>query len=80
MSNIGHMTQVIILVFGMKGGNWKIRKRIYRYLQELGAELVYTSHWVLPYNKRNLTDMKCVCDEIRKYGGRAEIIKGEKVG
>lgn len=80
MSNIGHMKQLIILAFDFKGSNWKIRKRIYRTLRDLGAELIYTSHWILPYNKRNLADMKWVCGEIRKYEGKAEVIKGEKVG
>ncbi len=80
MSNIGHVKQLIILAFDLKGGNWKIRKRVYRTLRYLGAELIYTSHWALPYNKGNLEDMKLVCNEIRNYGGKAEVIKGEKIG
>lgn len=79
MSNIGHMKQLLILAFDLKGENWKVRKKIWRYLQETGAELIYTSHWVLPYNKRNLASMKWVCDEIKKSGGKAEVIRGEKI-
>ena len=79
MSNIGHMKQLLVLAFDLKGESWAIRKRVWRELQQIGAELKYKSHWVLPYSKRNLVDMEWVCNDIRKYGGKAEIIKGEKV-
>ena len=80
MSNIGHMKHIVILAFDLKGNSWKIRKKINRSLHDIGANLIYTSHWILPYNKRNLADMKWMCGEIKKYGGKAEVIKGEKVG
>lgn len=80
MSNIGHMNQLIILAFDLKGKNWKVRKRIWRYLQETGAKLAYKSHWILPYNKRNVSSMKWICNEIKNFGGNAEVIKGEKIG
>lgn len=80
MSNIGHMKQLLILAFDLKGENWTIRKRVWRELTQMGAKLIYTSHWVLPYNKKNLADLKWICNKIRKFGGKAEVIKGEKVG
>ncbi|MEM5773345.1 MAG: hypothetical protein QXL86_03960 [Candidatus Aenigmatarchaeota archaeon] len=73
------MKKILILAFDLKGDNWTNRKKIYRLLQQMGAELIYKSHWILPYNKKNLSDMKWVCNEIRKCGGKAEVIKGEKV-
>lgn len=79
MSNIGHMKQNIILAFDLKGKSWTVRKRIYRQLQQIGANLIYTSHWTLPFNKSNLTNMEWICNEIRKYRGKAEVIKGEKI-
>ena len=79
MSNIGHMKKILILAFDLKGENWRIRKKIWRKLRQIGAKLKYRSHWTLPYNKRNLIGMKLVCKEIREFGGNAEVIKGEEV-
>lgn len=80
MSNIGHMKKLLILAFDLKGRNWKIRKRVWRELTQVGAKLLYRSHWVLSYNRKNLVELKRICEEIRKFGGKAEVIKGEKVG
>lgn len=74
------MKIILVLAFDLKGKNWKLRKKINRLLHEMGAKLIYTSHWILPYGKMNVVSMKQICNEIRKYGGKAEVIKGEKVG
>ena len=73
------MKQSLILAFDLKEENWTMRKRIYRQLQNIGAKLIYTSHWVLPFSKENLVNMKQICNDVRSYGGKAEVIKGEKV-
>ena len=80
MSNIGHMNQeTLILTFNLIGNNWSVRKKIWRELQESGAKLAYRSHWTLPLNEENLIEFKRICEEIRKFGGKAEVIKGVKV-
>lgn len=79
MSNFGHMKKLLILTFGLKGKNWKIRKRVWRELTQVGAKLLYRSHWILPYNRKNLSEFKRICEDIRKFGGKAEVIRGEKV-
>ena len=56
-----------------------MQEREFGDLQRIGAKLKYRSHWILPYDKRKLADMKRVCKEIRRFGGKAEIIKGEKI-
>ena len=79
MSNIGHMKKILILAFDLKGENWKIRKKIWRELVLVGAKLLYRSHWTMQYNKKNLVELKRICEEIRSFGGKAEVIKGIKV-
>jgi hypothetical protein len=80
MSNIGHMEKILILVFDLKGKSWAIRKRVWRELTQVGAKLLYRSHWILPYNRKNLIELKKICEEIKKFGGKAEVIRGEKIG
>ncbi|MDI6825916.1 MAG: hypothetical protein QMD36_01830 [Candidatus Aenigmarchaeota archaeon] len=69
----------LILVFDLSGDNWTVRKKIWRELQESGSKLAYRSHWTLPLNERNVIEFKRICEEIRKFGGKAEVIKGVKV-
>jgi hypothetical protein len=73
------MEKLLILAFDLKGENWAIRKRIWRELTRIGAKILYRSHWILPYSRKNLIELKRICEEIRKFGGRAEVIKGEKI-
>lgn len=79
MSNIGHMENLLILVFDLKGESWSARKKIWRELIRVGAKPLYRSHWILPYTKKNLMKFKKICEDIRKFGGKAEVIKGEKI-
>ena len=73
------MREFLVLVFDIPREKAYLRVKIWRKLQKFGAELRYGSHWTLPFNKENLANMKQICKEIRKSGGKAEVIKGEKV-
>ncbi|MDI6807150.1 MAG: hypothetical protein QMD14_05090 [Candidatus Aenigmarchaeota archaeon] len=74
------MKKILILVFDIPRENAYLRVKTWRKLKELGAELKYGSHWVLFYTKENLIRLEKICEEIRKFGGKAEVIKGEKIG
>lgn len=69
----------LMLVFDLPKRDGYGRIKIWRKLRKIGAKFKYGSHWVLPFNKKNLIELKEICKEIRKLNGKAEVIKGEKV-
>jgi len=71
--------KILILTFDLRGEKWAARKKIWRMLKRVGAELEYKSHWTLSYNKKNLENFTTICSEIKRLGGKAEVIKGEKI-
>jgi hypothetical protein len=73
------MKKFLILVFDIPREKAYLRVRVWRKLQMLKAKLEYGSHWILPYSKKNETALKEICEEIEKFGGRAEVIRGEKI-
>lgn len=73
------MEGIIVLSFDIPLNKASFRVKIWRELRKLGAENRMRSHWVLPFSKRNLKDLKNIAEEIKKNGGKAEIMVGEKV-
>ena len=71
--------KILMLVFDLPREKAYPRVKVWRKLKKMGAKLEFDSHWVLPHSKRNLIELKRICKEIRKSGGKAEVIKGEKV-
>ena len=73
------MKKFLILVFDIPREKAYLRVRVWRKLQMLKAKLEYGSHWILPYSRKNLIELKRICEEIRKFGGKAEVIRSEKI-
>jgi Na+-translocating ferredoxin:NAD+ oxidoreductase RnfG subunit len=73
------MKKFLILVFDIPRKKAYLRVKVWRELTRVGAKLLYRSHWTLPYNGKNLIEMKKICEKIKKFGGKAEVIKGEKI-
>ncbi len=65
---------VLALVFDISREKNTLRVRTWRELQRIGAELKFRSLWLLPNNMNNLSDFKAVRNNIRKDGGKAEIL------
>lgn len=76
---IYNMTKVIILSFDIPAGRTSLRVKIWRKLQKIGAEQELWSHWAIPFNQRNLIDMKMIAKDIINSGGNAKLIVGEEV-
>lgn len=80
MSYVGHMKKILILSFDIPREKGTLRKRIWRKLIKHDVESKHDSYWCLPLSKSNLKLFTTLSDEIIKYGGKAEVIKGEKIG
>ena len=66
--------KILALVFDIPKEKNTLRVRTWRKLQKKGAELKFRSLWLLPNNKRNLFDFKAIRNDIRKNGGKAEVL------
>lgn len=64
----------LALVFDIPKEKNALRVRTWRELQRINAKLKFRSLWSLTNNKRNLSDFKYIRNDIRKNGGRAEIL------
>ncbi len=73
------MRKIIILSFDIPVEKASLRVKIWRTLQKLGAKQELWSHWVVPFNQQNLTDMKNIAKDIVAYGGEVKLIVGEEV-
>jgi len=73
------MKKIILISFDIPLSRASFRVKIWRELTKLGAKNRMRSHWVLPFSKRDLTDLKRIAKAIKKVGGKVEIIIGEKV-
>jgi hypothetical protein len=71
--------KVVILAFDIPRNKGYLRVKVWRELQKIGAKNTLSSHWILPYSRANFKNMKKLSEEIKRVGGRAEIIVGEKV-
>ena len=66
--------QVLGLVFDIPKEKNALRVRTWRELQRIEAELKFRSLWLLPNDKRNLSDLKVIRNDIRKNGGKSEVL------
>lgn len=73
------MPNIIILSFDIPAGKASLRVKIWRKLQKLEAKQELWSHWILPFNQQNLSDMKNIAKDIVAYGGKVKLVVGEEV-
>lgn len=73
------MKRIIVLSFDIPAEKASLRVRIWRKLQKLGAHQELWSHWVVPFNQKNLEDMRNIAKDILAYGGEAKLIVGEEI-
>jgi hypothetical protein len=69
----------LALAFDIPKSKNALRVGTWRELQRLGAELRFRSLWLLPENERNISDFRFLRNEIRKGGGKAEVMLLEVV-
>lgn len=73
------MSKMIILSFDIPAEKASLRVKIWRKLQKLGANQELWSHWAVPFNQKNLLDMRNIAKDIVAYGGEVKLIVGEEV-
>jgi hypothetical protein len=73
------MKKVIVLSFDIPLNKASFRTKIWRGLIKLGAENKMRSHWALPFSKENLLEFKRIAKEIKKQGGKVELIVGRVI-
>ena len=73
------MKKFLILSFDIPKEKGALRKRIWRELTKNGAENKYDSYWILSLSRSSLKLFTTLRSEILKNGGKAEVIKGEKI-
>ena len=66
--------EMIALIFDIPKDKTALRVRTWRELRRVGAELRFRSLWSMPHTKRNLSDLKFIMKDIRKFGGKAEVV------
>lgn len=71
--------KLLALVFDIPTKKNALRVRTWRELQRIGAGLKFRSLWVLENTSRNLSDFKSLRADIRRCGGKAEVLLIEVV-
>lgn len=77
MSHMRHMK--LILTFDIHANNYALRKRVWRMLKKINAKQKFRSNWELTYSEKNREKLREICFEIKKNGGEAELISGDKI-
>lgn len=69
----------LILTFDIPSKNYALRKYVWRELKKMNAKQKFRSHWELAHLEKNEIALKNICLKIKKNGGKAEIIRGDKI-
>jgi len=73
------LKEILALVFDISKEKNTLRVRTWRELKRMKAELKFRSLWLLPNNKNNLSDFKNIRNEIRRNGGKADVLLVEVI-